>query len=115
MREILKKIFYADIIICIAQIIITFAYFYVYKKFGVELFVLRWFIFTVDGQFILFLNLPFIFTAYYIYLIFKNLSNIAYLIIAVINQALLYVICWLIFINALDKASILATGVGIDM
>lgn len=115
MREILTRIFYADIIVCVAQIATGLAYFYVYWKFGVEPFVLRWLLFTADGQFILFLNLPFIFTAYYIYLVFKNFSNIAYLPLAVINQALLYIICWLIFISALDKASILARGVGIDI
>jgi hypothetical protein len=110
-----KKIFYADIIICIAQIVISFIYFYVRNKFESDLFPFSWLLFSRDGEELLFLNLPFLFTFYYIYLVAKDFSVIFYFIFAILNQALLYFICWLIFINAIDKASKLATGVGIDM
>jgi hypothetical protein len=110
-----KKILYADIIICIAQIVISFIYFYVRGKFEIDLLPLSWLLFTRDGEYLLFLNLPFLFAIYYVYLVAKEFFVIVYLIFAILNQALLYFACWLIFINAIDKASKLATGAGIDM
>jgi hypothetical protein len=111
----LNKFIMADLIICIIQYVGTTIAFYVYNKFGHDFFILRIFVLTAKDSYILFLNPPMFFIVYYIYLVVKNYSRIMYLLFAVINFVILYIMCHFIFLNAADRIVRFLTRTGLDM